>query len=159
MASENSGKNKLLLLIIIILVILLLAGGAGAWFMLNKSKSTAAATPVVAAQQPAQPELFYKLEPFTVNLSGGEYSGRLLYVHITLQLGDKSTEEYLKQHLPQLRNRLLMVLSDQDAADLVTSEGKIKLAGQIRESLNKPFGKDNTKLSVEGVLFTQFIVQ
>lgn len=160
MATPASGKSRLLLLGIIALVVIVAAGGATTWFVLHKSnnQSDAGQTTTTTATHDKK-VTFYELEPFTVNLKGGSYGDRLLYVHITLQLGDKATEEYLQKHLPQVRNRLLMVFSDQDATELITSDGKVKLSRLIRNALNKPFTGTQPHLKVNDVLFTQFIVQ
>jgi len=52
-----------------------------------------------------------------------------------------------------------MVLSDQQAATLITGQGKEKLADDIRDAVMKPFVQPQPKLLVDDVLFTQFIVQ
>lgn len=104
--------------------------------------------------------LFLTLEPFTVNLQDDAMGGRLLYVAITVQLGDKAAETFLQQHMPQVRNRLLQVLSGQHANTLITGKGKQTLATAIRQALiDAPFAEDADPLDVERVLFTQFIVQ
>src|SRR5699024_7296871 len=119
-------------------------------------------TPARAApgQAAAPKPLFLTLEPFTVNLQDDAMGGRLLYVDITVQLGDKAAEAFLRQHMPQVRNRLLQVLSGQHANTLITGKGKQALATAIRQALiDAPFAEDVASLDVERVLFTQFIVQ
>jgi len=158
MKSSQQGIAKLWLILIIVLVVLLGGGGAAGWMLLNKHPQKAgekavAATP--APQRDAKP-VFFDLDAFTVNLEGGD---RLLYVGMTLQLGNESSKEFVRAHLPQVRNRLLMVLSGQDASTLITSDGKQKLAESIREALTKQFADAQPALLVDKVLFTQFIVQ
>lgn len=158
MKSSQQGIAKLWLILIIVLVVLLGAGGAAGWMLLGKhpkvgGDKTAAAEPT--PQRDSKP-VFYDLEAFTVNLEGGD---RLLYIGMTLQLGNESSKEFMRSHLPQVRNRMLMVLSGQDASALITSEGKQKLAESIREALLKQFADARPALLVDKVLFTQFIVQ
>ena len=157
MKSFQQGIAKLWLILIILLVVLLGAGGAGGWLLLNKHAKPAAGDQAAAATpQRAEKPVFLDLDAFTVNLEGGD---RLLYVGVTLQLGNQPTQEFLRSHLPQVRNRLLMVLSGQDADMLITSDGKQKLAEAIRTSLLKQFADAHPALLVDKVLFTQFIVQ
>jgi flagellar FliL protein len=159
MKSSQQGIAKLWLILIVLLVVLLGAGGAAGWLLLGKhAKAAGAEAAVAAAAAPkrADKPVFLDLDSFTVNLEGGD---RLLYVGMTLQLGDEATQEFLRAHLPQVRNRMLMVLSGQDADALITSDGKQKLAEAIRASLLKQFAGAQPALLVDKVLFTQFIVQ
>jgi len=159
MKSSQQGIAKLWLILIVLLVVLLGAGAAAGWLLLGKhAKAAGAETAVAAAVAPkrADKPVFLDLDSFTVNLEGGD---RLLYVGMTLQLGNESTQEFLRAHLPQVRNRMLMVLSGQDADALITSDGKQKLAEAIRTSLLKQFAGAQPTLLVDKVLFTQFIVQ
>jgi flagellar FliL protein len=159
MKSSQQGIAKLWLILIVVLVVLLGAGGAAGWMLFNKHSKPATGDKTVAdtaAPKRAEKPVFLDLDSFTVNLEGGD---RLLYVGMTLQLGDEATQEFLRAHLPQVRNRMLMVLSGQDADALITSDGKQKLAEAIRASLLKQFAGAQPALLVDKVLFTQFIVQ
>jgi flagellar FliL protein len=159
MKSSQQGIAKLWLILIVVLVVLLGAGGAAGWMLFNKHSKPATGDKTVAdtaAPKRAEKPVFLDLDSFTVNLEGGD---RLLYVGMTLQLGNESTQEFLRAHLPQVRNRMLMVLSGQDADALITSDGKQKLAEAIRTSLLKQFAGARPALLVDKVLFTQFIVQ
>lgn len=157
MKSSQQGIAKLWLILIILLVVLLGGGGAAGWLLLGKHAKPAGSEKAAAtAPKRAEKPVFLDIDPFTVNLEGGD---RLLYVGMTLQLGNEATQEFLRAHLPQVRNRMLMVLSGQDAVTLITSDGKQKLAEAIRASLLKQFADAQPALLVDKVLFTQFIVQ
>ncbi|HKZ11641.1 MAG TPA: flagellar basal body-associated protein FliL [Rhodanobacteraceae bacterium] len=157
MKSSQQGIAKLWLILIILLVVLLGAGGAAGWLLLGKhAKPSGSEKAAATAPKRAEKPVFLDIDAFTVNLEGGD---RLLYVGMTLQLGNESTQEFLRAHLPQVRNRMLMVLSGQDAATLITSDGKQKLAEAIRTSLLKQFADAQPALLIDKVLFTQFIVQ
>lgn len=156
MASSQRGSTKLWILVAVLLLIILAATATITWLIVEKP---ARAGQKLESMVTSSAPLFLKLEPFTVNLQSSDYGSRLLYVGITLDLGNDSTVSFVQNHLPQVRNRLLMVLSGQDAAALVTSEGKQKLAAQIGAALSKPFTQPQPKLVVNDVLFTQFIVQ
>ncbi|MGH8116417.1 MAG: flagellar basal body-associated FliL family protein [Rhodanobacteraceae bacterium] len=93
-----------------------------------------------------------------MNLQSSEYA-QLLYVGITVEVGDEKTKAFFEEHLPQVRNRMLMILSGQDAGNLVTSDGKQQLAKAIRDAILQPFDTAQPPTEVGNVLFTQFIVQ
>lgn len=67
------------------------------------------------------PPVFYALDTFTVNLGDAD---RVLYIGITLRLKDEATRSRLSEYLPEVRSRLLLLFSRQDAAVLATEEGK-----------------------------------
>ncbi|HET7267192.1 MAG TPA: flagellar basal body-associated protein FliL [Oleiagrimonas sp.] len=160
MASTQSGNRPLWILGSIILLVVLATAGATLWMVAGRTASAAdvPAEAATTAKPPAKP-VFFRLDPFTVNIHGGSYGPRLLYVEVTLALGNKSTHHFLKDHLPQVRNRLLLVLSGQNAQTLTTTEGKKALAATIRTALDKPLVKSQPALAIDKVLFTQFIVQ
>lgn len=158
MTASQSGRASLWIIIALVAIIVLGAGGVGGWILLGKRGGTANAASA-PPPPPAKP-VFFQLDPFTVNLQpSGNDGGQLLYVGITLQLGDQTSQAFLQEHLPQVRDRLLLVLSGQSAGNLISSAGKQQLATEIRGALVKPFAKGQPKLAVNNVLFTQFIVQ
>lgn len=156
--AESSGGSKKLLWIMIILVLLSSAGAAAAIYMVLDDRDDA---PEDAEEQVAEPQppVFLTIEPFTVNLADDQYGSRLLYTGITLRVEDEATRELLEQHMPQVRSRLLTVLSGQKAGDLTSSEGKQQLARTINERLSQPFDENQPPLELREVLFTEFIVQ
>jgi flagellar FliL protein len=159
--AATAGKSKSKLWVIIAVLIVVLAGaGTGTWVLL-KAQPHDKVHAVAKDAKPAPPAkpVFFKLEPFTVNIQGGDFGDKLLYVAITLQLGNDASQTYLQEHLPEVRNRLLMVLSDQAADALTTSEGKHQLAARIKTSLGPAFTGKQPALAVHKVLFTQFILQ
>lgn len=161
MAAAQSGKRKFRLIGSVILVLALGIGAAAWWwfFLGGAGVNTPAQAAVGTSTGSSAKPMYYNLDPFTVNLKSNEFGDRLLYVGITLEVSDDATRRHVQEYLPQVRNRLLMVLSGQEAGSLISREGKQKLAGLIRGSLNEPLADGRGRLHVEDVLFTQFIVQ
>lgn len=153
MASSQSDNGRTWILAGTMLIIALGFAALIAWLLVGPA--TGAQKTPAAAETPH----FFKLDPFTVNLQSGLCGNRLLYVGITLELGGEHNEALLREYLPQVRSRLLLVLSGQDAAALITSDGKRKLAEAIGTALQQPFAGNPSALQVDDVLFTQFIVQ
>jgi flagellar FliL protein len=117
-------KSKKMLLIII--GVLALAGAGAGWYFTRDS----AHVDEVKKAEPAAPPKFIAMEPFTVNLQSTE-GEKFLQIGITLKFLDPELEEKIKLHLPEIRSRILMLLSSKQAADLATNVGKKRLAQEI----------------------------
>ncbi|SHM27248.1 flagellar basal body-associated protein FliL [Vreelandella subglaciescola] len=157
--AESSGGSKKLLWIMVVLVLLSSIGAAAAIYMVMSQDKNAGGN--AAAQEVAvrQTPIFLKVEPFTVNLAGDRTGSRLLYTGITLRVGDEQSKEILAEHMPQVRSRLLLLLSNKQASELATPDGKEQLSQSIIARLNKPFAENQPDLDLREVLFTEFIVQ
>lgn len=155
-APAPAGKSKKKLFIMIgVAVLLLSAIGGGAVFMLSGKKNTKEKESKVEV---AKAPVFLALEPFIVNLqsdSGEKY----LQVQMTLQVSDEAQSNVIKTNSPQVKSRLIMLLSSKDAAELLTPEGKDKLIKEIMEQVNLPFSAKADPQKVSGVFFTSFVIQ
>jgi flagellar FliL protein len=65
----------------------------------------------------------------------------------------------IKANIPQVKSRLIMLLSSKDAEELLTPEGKDNLVKEIIEQVNLPFVPKGASQKVSGVFFTSFVVQ
>lgn len=140
-------KSKLLLIVVIAVVALALAGGGAAYFVM-KNKA-AAEEDVEAEDDPpakmakikkkksdqAAPPVFAKLDPFVVKLQS---EGQEAYVQAVpeLKLFEAAVAEQIKQFMPEIRHKVLMILAGKKASDLGNPVGMQILANQIRESIN-----------------------
>lgn len=151
-----SNKGKMLILILVALLIAVGAAG-GAWFFVNQ-KAGPAAAPSAAAPDPAAPPVFMTLETFTVNLQPEDIQ-QFLQVNMTLQVTNDAQIELLKVHMPHVRNRMLLLLSSKKPSEILTVEGKKKLAAEVIAQLKQPFTPKGAEPQVTDVLFTSFVVQ
>lgn len=147
-------KSKKKLLLIVALVVLLAAGG-GAYFMFGRNHEGGAEKP---KHEAAKPPVFMTMEPFTVNLQS-EGSEQFLQLAFTLQVADNEQVERLKLYTPQIRSRLLMLLSSKKASEINTAEGKKKLGADVMAAVNQPFAAGGKKQEVTDVFFTSFVIQ
>ena len=138
-----------------LLVLITLAACAAAGYSYWRMQQKPAADAKVEAPPPPAP-VFFALDTFTVNLGDAD---RVLYVGITLRLKDDATRARLSEYLPEVRSRLLMLFSRQDAAQLATNEGKQNLANAIKETLSPPLVPGQPKQEVTDVLYTAFILR
>ncbi len=143
------------------MLLLLIVGGGAAFVLLKKKpaegeedgaegggghakpKAEAHAAPATPNRKhdPKHPPTFVPLDPFTVNLADKE-SERYAQIAVTLEIEDAKTADELKVYMPAIRNNILMVLSHKTAAQLLTREGKEKLATSILYAAVRPLGYD-----------------
>lgn len=152
-ASTNSSK-KLLIILIAVLVVAIILGCAGGWYYFS-SRSAHEETP---AKVKSVIPLFVALENFTVNLQpdSGEH---FLQIGITLQVTAQEEADSIKLNMPQIRSRLLLLLSSKKASEISTTEGKNKLAQEIVEQVNMPFTPKSAPQSISNVFFTSLVIQ
>jgi len=144
-------SRKRLYLALIALVLLAGGGGGGAWWFLHSN----AEAPKPVKPAPPAPPVFIELETFTVNLTGD----RILQTTLTLQVAKPEDAEQLKVYLPQVKNRLLMLLSAKTAEELQTTEGKEGLRAEIVARLRAPYEKGLEAPAINGVFLTSFVIQ
>lgn len=126
--SEAAAKPKSKLIFLIAAgVLALVAVGGGVWYFVNSSAKEA------AKEHAPIPPKFIALEPFTVNLQKSEEGEKFLQAGITLKIANLSLalEEKIKASMPEIRSRLLLLLSSKRDSDLISIDGKKKLAKEI----------------------------
>ena len=146
-------KSSIWVILLVLIAVAASAGGGYSWWVLHKSKpTTAKAVPVIP--------VFMPLETFTVNLITPDNNlDRVLYIGLTLRLPDDATRAKLNDYLPEVRSRLLLLLSRQSADSLSNEEGKQRLVGEIKNVLSPPMVKGQPNQVASDVLFTAFILR
>lgn len=153
----GSRRKRSIWVILLIIIALAATGAAGvAWWMLyHKTPSAEQDVP-----PPPAPPVFMPLDTFTVNLVNADNNpDRVLYVGFTLRLADEQTRTRLTNYLPEVRSRLLLLLSRQDAISLANEQGKQKLIEQIKQVLSPPLVPGQPNQVITDVLFTAFILR
>lgn len=132
--AEASAKPKGKKILLAAVGILLLGAlGGGAWFFLSGNKHEE------KKEEVKETPVFVPLESFTVNLQREE-GDQFLQVGITLKLSGAKIQEKVVEHLPEIRSRLLFLLSSKRPSELVPVEGKKKLAKDIAQEVNVVMG-------------------
>lgn len=156
-AAQQNSTSKLLYLLVFFMMLLI---ALNTWLLWDTRSIAAQAA--AGNAQPAQKEstdpVFLSISPFTVNLASDQFGPRLLYAGLTLELPNEKVKETLSKNMPQVRNRLLVLLSGQRAESIAQSEGKQMLAQSIASELSAPYNGDQP-VEINDVLFTEFIVQ
>ena len=164
---KPAGKSKLKLIILIVVGLLLVIGLSvgGAMFFLHKGekKDDAKTEEQAVAEAEAKPgkqvAIYEVLAPaFVVNFN---YKGRQRYMQVSVALMGRNKAELdaLHEHMPVLRNNLVMLFSGQDFEALSTPVGKEMLRQQTTASVQALAQKETGKLAVEQVLFTNIVLQ
>ena len=187
-AAPKGGGSKKLIIILAAVLVLVLVGGGAAFMLLKKKPAAEEGEDGEAVEAPAKPKAhaksdhpptFVPLDPFTVNLADKDVD-RFAQVGVTLQVEDPKFADQIKAYMPAIRSNVLMVLSHKTAVELLSREGKEKLAKEIMRESVRPMGieleeedeeaadgtkkkKKKKKAAVESpvtqVLFSNFIVQ
>ena len=177
-------KKKLLIIIIAAVVLILALVGTGVFFYVSRQHVAATAdgaegepTPPAVQAAPKSPPAYLPLDNMVVNLAdpGGE---KVAQIGITLEVVDAHASDMVKAFLPTIRSAILLLISQRTAEELLSQEGKQKLANDILHEASIPFGGGETAKAkaaagkkksgkaaahpdypVVGVLFSSFIVQ
>lgn len=102
--------------------------------------------------------IFVPIEAFTVTLQNAD-TERIMHVGLTLRVSDEQTRTRLEKYMPEVRSRILMVLSSQSPTGVQTQQGKTDMATAIKQAVNRPFSPLPDGQYVTDVLFTAFVVQ
>ena len=150
-ASKRRGK-----LIPIVAGLVIACGGGGGWFYIQHKNAEAKTAPVPEKKKvPA----FVPIDQFTVNISGGG-GDRFLQVAFALEVADPKVADELKQQMPVVRSRLLLLLSSKTAEDLGNLPGKQKLMSEILTEARAPLATSQLPgKGVDHVHFSSFVIQ
>lgn len=152
------GPSKLLIGVAIACSLGALAAGG---FALSRSKYFAPKSEQAQSEQ-AQPKavkpIFVTLEPLTVNMQS-EGRGRFLHIGMALKVHNEEAKAQIVEFMPELRSRLLLLLSNREPATLLSTEDKARLAEEIRVELNRPLAADAKPQDIASVSFNTFVVQ
>lgn len=180
-------KTKLLLFIIIGLLVVVMGGAGAAYFLLKKQpaaeedlgEDAAMSEKAPKKEHSEAPPVFVKLEPFTVKLQV-EQQDAYLQATPELRVLDAPVGERVKQYMPEIRHKVLLLMSGKRASELATPQGVQLLSNEIRTEINvildgpkivkgkargaedataPPSDRADPDDSVQAVLFTSFIIQ
>ena len=149
----KGGKRRMGLVIVIVLVLLAGAGGGGAWWWMNRDAGAAQ-----ASAPPSRPPVFMNLEPFTVNLLEEE-GEHYLQTSVVYQVADEKVVETMKQYLPVIRNRILLLLSSKRPSDLSTAAGKAKLVDELTAAVRESIPGTTPEKGILTAYLGAFVIQ
>ncbi len=155
-AKPASGKKKLILIIVGALV---LVGASVGLTLLLLGGDKPAEEGEAAVEEVVVPETHYlALDKMVINFEQ-KGSARFLQVEMQLMAHDPAVLDAVTEHMPVIRNDLLLLLGSQNSDELRTLEGKERLRGEILTAVQK-IVKENADLDgPQSVYFTNFVMQ
>jgi flagellar FliL protein len=115
--------------------------------------------PPPAAPAALPTPIYVALDPVTVTVEDKDNNERLLHVAITLRVNDENTRARIEKFKPEVRSRLIGVLSSQTPQSVRSPEGRVAIAKGLIQELGKPFSQMYDGQYISDVLFTDFVVQ
>ena len=152
-AGAKPPKKSRWLLITVIALVVLAGGGVAAWYAMETPAAAQDAAPLKE-----KPPVFVTLESFTVNLQP-ENGDQYLQVGLVVKVTETTAADALKQQMPEIRNRILLLLSSKKASELSPVAGKQQLSAEIMNEIKQPFGPQKLQKEIVGVFFTSFVIQ
>ena len=148
--AKNGGKRKLILIVLLLLG----AGGSGVgvWFYMKNHADKPATVEVKKKPAP----VFVPLDNFTVNLADREH---YLQVGVTYEVHTSQVAEAIKQHMPILRSKILLLLAGKNASELGSAEGKSTLMGELVAQAKNTVPDPTHQSGIETVHFSAFVIQ
>ena len=140
-AKKRLGKKLVIILVAVVLLVVI--AGAGAAYMVSKrhavDENGDEIETVADTKAPAVVPTFLPVDTMVVNLAdpGGE---RFAQVGITLELADAKTAERVKQYMPSIRSSVLLLISQRTSDELLSRDGKDKLAHDVLREVSRPLG-------------------
>ncbi len=159
---KSGGKsNKILLIALIALLLLVGSGGAAFFLMSGDEKPAAEGESEHATEEKAEAKEVHYLElgkEFVVNL---EDNSKVNFMQVEIQVMANTTEPLtlIEQHMPVIRNKLMLILSSQKYEEVNTQEGKQKLRESIKQAIQEVLHEASPEANIEAVYFTSLIMQ
>ena len=114
---------------------------------------------VAVKKKDLEPAIYVPLEPaFTANF-GAPGSGRYISLQLEAMTRDPKVESALHNHLPAIRNSILLLLGGLTSADVADVESKDALRGTIRDAIRKTLMRNGAESGIEQVFFTSLVLQ
>ena len=153
-SAEKKNGKKGMIIMILVAILAIGAGAGGAWFFMQGQQED--------EFEPARPKkiptAFKELDIFTVNLQPEE-KGQYLQLGLTVKIRDTDVALEIDRLMPDIRNRILLLLTSKTANDLSTLVGKQQLGTELTEEIRKSLDSEIFREEVMEVLFTSFVIQ
>ena len=163
MEDSNPQKGRRVKKIIIILLGILILLGGGAWGLLFSPWHVIDGRSLLGLQSEkpeavkAKPEVrlhIYKMDPIVVNLRNTEKM-RYLKVKMEIESSEYKVNEEYEKRLPQLRDTIFGILTNKTSNEILDSEGKKRLRGELKEKMNQLL----STFQIQTIYFAEFVIQ
>lgn len=157
-AQPAAKSNKKMIIIMALVGLLLMGGTAGVMFFLlgggDKGGEGGG-----AAEEVVVPETHYMpLEKMVVNFAQ-KGPAKFLQVEMQLMAHDPAVLSVIEEHMPVIRNDILVMLGSQTYEGLSSREGKDKLSAEILNTVQSIVKEQAELEGPQAVYFTNFVMQ
>jgi flagellar FliL protein len=159
-AGNGSNKKKLFIIIGVAVLVLLIAGGVGAWYFLKEKpvaegeKNPAQYVPVPTLDQQSQIGPMVNIDEFVVNIISGD-AAHYVKASLTVELTNEEVKIEVEQRMPQMRDAVLLLISNKTYEELQDLQGKKQLKAELSSKINSFLRTGK----VTSIYFTNFVVQ
>lgn len=115
--------------------------------------------PVWAEDPQGVDNLYVDLYPAFVVNYGGKGRLRFFKTDVTVHLNSEGSVDSVEDHLPFIRNNLVLLFSKQTEEALMTREGKEQLRQSALETVQAVLKSEVGNATIDNLLFTSFIIQ
>ncbi len=166
-ADRKARRKQTIKLVVLALLLVVLSVGVtlGLLHFLSPDDpaSADASTESVEGSEPPEPArqqaIYFPLkEKFVINYNVRGRQ-RFLQAEVNLMFRDNEVVKVLEQHLPRVRNDLIMLFSGQEFEDLQTPEGRELLRQDALRRVQAILEEEMGQPGIEQVLFTSFVMQ
>jgi flagellar FliL protein len=161
---DKGGKQKLIMIIAVAVVLLLAGGGAAYYFLVvkphneqerqKKLEESKAAALIKPLPEEAKIGPMVEIKEFVVNIIG-EDATHYVKASLSLELDKDTTIDEVQKRMPQIRDAILLLISNKTFAELQDIQGKNQVKAELRSKINS-FLKTG---SVNNIYLTDFVVQ
>jgi len=153
-------SKKMIFILIGCVIVLALVGGGAFFFLKDKGdrseteNGNAEGDAIAAKEEMELKRVNFPLENFIVNLAdpGGK---RYLSTRIVLELDNKESLPSLEKKVPEIRDRILMILPTKTFKEIQSVEGKVAIRGELINALNKTLNEGK----ITNIYFQEFVIQ
>jgi flagellar FliL protein len=149
-------RNRKKIILILVTAVALLGGGAAAFILTRPAPAADAGKAANAKAKESEKPFFVEFESFTTNLKTPD---KFLQLKLTFQVKSDKAAESLKELTPLVRSAVVPVLASQEAAELMSAEGKARLCSEVAEAVNKALASRSQDEGVDSVLIVHMLIQ
>lgn len=115
------------------------------------------------AEEDGEPQInvqYVDLKPaFVANFGGPAPKLKFVKADISVRANTVEAANLIEQHMPLIRNEIVLLLSAQAEADISSMEGQEKLRLEALERVKKVLEEETGSPTAEDLLFTNFVLQ
>lgn len=157
-ARPASGNKKKIIILAIVAVVLIAIVAGVAMMMLGGGGEESEGEEAVVEESATTETYYLALDNLVVNFAqkGG---AKFLQVKMELMAHDPEVLKAVEEHMPVIRNDILVLLGSQNAAQLSSREGKEQLRAELLAAVQKIVKANAGLKGPQAVYFTNFVMQ